>query len=260
MTYVIKRAKPGARKGKWKLLLPAAALLLLAAALLLWLNRPALLHSLADTRKEGQNGMTTLDVPFLSQLPDFPTGCESVSAVMALQYLGVDITPGEFVDRFLPLGDAPHPDADGVLVGCDPAEAFPGDPRSQSGWGCFAPVILSALEQAAEGRFEAKDLTGDSLETLCTQYLAAGSPVLVWVTIGMAPASEGDTWLLEGSGEPFTWTEPLHCAVLVGWDDACYYLNDPLAEKASAYSKEAVEAAYQAMGSQAIALLPVEES
>ena len=86
--------------------------------------------------------MTVLDVPFLSQLPEFPTGCESVSAVMALQYLGIDLSPGEFVDRYLPLGDAPHQGEDGVLTGCDPSEAFPGDPRSESGWGCFAPVIL----------------------------------------------------------------------------------------------------------------------
>lgn len=78
----------------------------------------------------------------------------------------------------------------------------------------------------------------------------------MWVTIDMAPASEGDTWLLESSGEPFTWIEPLHCAVLVGWDDTSYYLNDPLAEKNTAYPRDDVETAYKAMGSQAIALLP----
>ena len=188
--------------------------------------------------------------------PEFPTGCESVSSVMALQYLGIDLSPGEFVDRYLPLGDAPHQGEDGVLTGCDPSEAFPGDPRSESGWGCFAPVILSALEQASQGRYETRDLTGESLETLCSQYLADGTPVLVWVTIDMAPASEGDTWLLESSGEPFTWIEPLHCAVLVGWDDTSYYLNDPLAEKNTAYPRDDVETAYKAMGSQAIALLP----
>ena len=29
---------------------------------------------------------------------DYPTGCESVSAVMALQYAGVDITVDTFID------------------------------------------------------------------------------------------------------------------------------------------------------------------
>jgi len=254
-SYAIKRTRRHACGGKWKLLLPAAALLLLGAALFL-LSRPALLHSPEDNRKGGPDAMTVLDVPFLSQLPEFPTGCESVSAVMALQYLGIDLSPGEFVDRYLPLGDAPHHGEDGALTGCDPSEAFPGDPRSESGWGCFAPVILSALEQASQGRYETRDLTGESLETLCSQYLADGTPVLVWVTIDMAPASEGDTWLLESSGEPFTWIEPLHCAVLVGWDDTSYYLNDPLAEKNTAYPRDDVETAYKAMGSQAIALLP----
>lgn len=254
-TTVIKRTKHRVRTGKQHLLFPAAALLLLGASLLLLLNRSALLRSPDNAQREETNVMTTLDVPFLSQLPEFPTGCESVSAVMALQYLGIEMTPGEFVDGYLPLGDAPHRDETGTLVGCDPAEAFPGDPRSESGWGCFAPVLLSALEEAAQDRYEARDLTGESLETLCTQYLESGVPVLVWVTIGMAPASQGDTWLLEDSGQPFTWTEPLHCAVLVGRDDTSYYLNDPLAEKNTAYPREAVEAAYKSMGSQAIALL-----
>ena len=84
-SYAIKRTRRHACGGKWKLLLPAAALLLLGAALFL-LSRPALLHSPEDNRKGGPDAMTVLDVPFLSQLPEFPTGCESVSAVMALQY------------------------------------------------------------------------------------------------------------------------------------------------------------------------------
>ena len=39
-----------------------------------------------------------LDAPFIDQREKYPTGCESVSAVMALQYAGVDITVEEFID------------------------------------------------------------------------------------------------------------------------------------------------------------------
>ena len=46
-----------------------------------------------------------IDVPYLDQSDDAPTGCESVSAVMLLQYLGFSIDIKTFIDRWLPKGD-----------------------------------------------------------------------------------------------------------------------------------------------------------
>ena len=91
------------RAGEVEAAAPAAALLLLGAALFL-LSRPALLHSPEDNRKGGPDAMTVLDVPFLSQLPEFPTGCESVSAVMALQYLGIDLSQESLWTGIFPWG------------------------------------------------------------------------------------------------------------------------------------------------------------
>ena len=54
-----------------------------------------------------------LDAPFIDQREKYPTGCESVTAVMALQYAGVDVTVEEFIDGYLPQGEAPHQDATG---------------------------------------------------------------------------------------------------------------------------------------------------
>lgn len=256
MTYGEQRKKSvyRTRKKKHAVRVVFAVVLLLAVLLCLWAAQAG--PALGGNRMKGANGVSLIDVPYLSQLPEFPTGCESVSAVMALQYYGLDITPGDFVDSYLSQGTAPHLGESGVLVGCDPYKAFPGDPRSESGWGCFPPVITTALEQAAGGQFEVRELTGETVEELCRSYVDRGTPVLLWVTINMEPAVEGDTWLLEDSGEPFTWIEPMHCAVLVGRDGGSYYFNDPLAGKGTPYSREAVEAAYQAMGSQAIVLLP----
>lgn len=62
-------------------------------------------------------------VPFYSQLGEFPTGCESVSAAMLLGYYGFDIAPGDFIDNFLPLGAEPNEESPDQWIGCDPWEA-----------------------------------------------------------------------------------------------------------------------------------------
>ena len=42
-----------------------------------------------------------LNVPYIDQSIHYPTGCESVSSVMLLQYLGIDITVDEFIEKYL---------------------------------------------------------------------------------------------------------------------------------------------------------------
>ena len=45
--------------------------------------------------------MVRIKAPYLDQSKSFPTGCESVSAVMLLHFLGYDISVNEFIDRYL---------------------------------------------------------------------------------------------------------------------------------------------------------------
>ena len=40
-----------------------------------------------------------IEAPYIDQSLRWPTGCESVSAVMLLRYLGYDITVDEFIYR-----------------------------------------------------------------------------------------------------------------------------------------------------------------
>ena len=42
-----------------------------------------------------------LDVPYIDQNVKYPTGCESVSTVMLLQYLGYKISVDEFIENYL---------------------------------------------------------------------------------------------------------------------------------------------------------------
>lgn len=115
----------------------------LAAALLRF--TPALAY--ADIFPAQATTRRIKDVPYISQLPTLPTGCESASAAMLLNYYGCTVTAEEFASYYLPTGDAPHTDENGELIGCDPWEEFPGDPFSETGWGCYSTVIERAMNE-----------------------------------------------------------------------------------------------------------------
>lgn len=65
------------------------------------------------------------------QQDKWPTGCESVSAVMALHYAGIDISVDHFINNCLEKKTPPF----------DPNIQFGGDPHDSGGWGCYSPVI-----------------------------------------------------------------------------------------------------------------------
>lgn len=198
---------------------------------------------------------TISNVPYLSQRDGFETGCESVSAAMLLNDCGFDVTADEFIDKYLPLGDAPYTDETGRWLGCDPWEAFPGDPRTPDGWGCYSTVIEGAMNRclAGSGR-RVKRLSGVPLDELCATYIDRDEPVLIWATIDMEPPVTGITWTVPETGREITWIYPMHCLVLIGYDADSYIFNDPWAGECTAYDKESVELAYTTLYEQAIVL------
>ena len=48
-----------------------------------------------------KNQKKIISVPYIDQSVKYPTGCESVSTVMLLQYLGYEITVDEFIENYL---------------------------------------------------------------------------------------------------------------------------------------------------------------
>ncbi len=207
-----------------------------------------------DTSTRG--GVRTLleDVPILPQHPHFPTGCESVSAVMALQYVGEDVSVDTFIDRYLPCESDALVKKDGCYYGPNPYKVFVGDPRTISSFGCMAPVI----ERAVDAYFGNADRTvntgGKSLEMLCEQYVANGIPVLTWVTIAMREVEYRTSWYTE-DGEKFNWPGNEHCMVLVGYDAEKYYFNDPYLGLRVAYNRTLAEDRYYAMGCQSLVII-----
>lgn len=215
-----------------------------------------------------------MDVEYISQEPDYPTGCESVSAVMLLNYMGANCTVDTFVDTYLEKGNIIP--GNGTYYAPDPNVKFIGDPRGQ-GFGCYAPVIVSALEKAAPGHYVLNE-TGKEFSELVDTYIKRQTPVMVWATMDMKEPRTGESWIIDNSivlgkesefnlaekpkkddpgVETVTWVAGEHCLVLVGYDDENYYLADPYKSHGiKAYKKDVVEQRYKDLNMQAVAMIP----
>mgnify|MGYP002241769812 FL=1 len=66
-------------------------------------------------KKRRQKQVRKIQVPYIDQSIKYPTGCESVSAVMLLKYLGYEITVDEFIQNCLECREMEI--RDGVLYG-----------------------------------------------------------------------------------------------------------------------------------------------
>lgn len=185
------------------------------------------------------------NVPFISQVFKYPTGCESVSTVMALQYAGVDMTVENFIDNYLDKGSNKS---------FDPNVCFGGNPYSTSGYGCYSPVIKKALDRILkDSLLYAKEEKGKSIEYLCSEYIDRDIPVIFWATQRMETPRKSTRIPYEG--RYIQWISPMHCLLLVGYDDNHYIFNDPQEHALTYYSKEAVETAYAGLFKQAVVIL-----
>lgn len=195
-----------------------------------------------------------IPVPYLSQEGTMPTGCELVSTVMVLHYYGIDLSVEAFANDYVTM-EPIFVNSSGVLQGPHPNQAFVGDPHQYASYGCYAPVIVEAMNRMPSTG-QAANTTGLTLEELMEQYVNNGTPALVWVTINMAPSYPGDQWFVPESGAYFTWTANEHCMVLVGADESGYYLLDPYNSNGLVhYSKELAAQRHAELGYQSVVYL-----
>ncbi|MBQ9990052.1 MAG: C39 family peptidase [Lachnospiraceae bacterium] len=195
--------------------------------------------------------MKKINVPYINQSPAYPTGCESVSAVMLLNFLGCDITVDEFIANHLKRDDFVH--KEGKIYGPDPNQVFCGSPYDEDSFGCYAPVIVKALESALKDSYEVTNETGTPVEKLLTEYIDRGMPVIFWACINMREPVIGPSWWLKETGEEFTWISNEHCMLLVGYDEESYYFNDPYENNGCiAYPRALVEDRHRAQYEMAV--------
>jgi len=192
-----------------------------------------------------------IQVPYIDQSVKYPTGCESVSTVMLLQYLGYDISVDEFIADYLEM--KAFEEREGQLFGADPNLYFCGSPYDKDSFGCYAPVICKALEKAIGDKYEIRNETNTSMNELIRKYIDADMPVIFWACINMREPIVGPEWKLFDSEEVFTWISNEHCMLLVGYDEEGYYFNDPHENRGLIrYEKELVEDRHKAQYSMAV--------
>ncbi|MBR3602550.1 MAG: C39 family peptidase [Lachnospiraceae bacterium] len=192
-----------------------------------------------------------IQVPYIDQSMKYPTGCESVSTVMLLQYLGYDISVDEFIADYLEMKD--FEEREGQLFGADPNLYFCGSPYDKDSFGCYAPVICKALEKAVGDKYDIINETDTPTEELIKKYIDADIPVIFWACINMREPIVGPEWRLLDSEEIFTWISNEHCMLLVGYDEKGYYFNDPHENRGLIhYDKELVENRHRAQYSMAV--------
>ena len=83
-------------------------------------------QSLYVVEAHSGNQFTSLSVPTVMQMPEYPTGCEITSMTAVLNYYGINISKMEMVENHLPKED--YRMIGDVRYGPDPNKAFSGHP------------------------------------------------------------------------------------------------------------------------------------
>lgn len=187
-----------------------------------------------------------LQVPEVLQLPELPTGCESIALTMALEYEGFMLYKTTIAREFLIYNQ----ETDNMAVG------YIGDPFSKEGAGCFAPAIAATADGFFKDQgydYQAYNLSGSEMEDLL-RYVASGTPVILWATMYMAePEFTEDK--AEYEGEIYRWYYQEHCVVLSGYDldQGTLQINDPL-EGIVTRDYEEFKKIYDSVGKHAVAV------
>lgn len=212
-----------------------------------------------NNNQSSSNSYKISGVPIINQHSEgLPTGCETCSATMILNFYGYNITSSNFAKNYLITKNYSNGS------GPDPNSAFVGSPfETSNSFGIYAPAMTKSINKyLANGSKKAKNITGKSLTYIIDNYVSKGIPVMTWGTIKMQKATNGATWTVNytdenssvSKGSTFTWKRPEHCLVLVGYDNNYYYYNDPDTGKEEKYNKADAESSYNSLGKQAIVI------
>lgn len=161
-----------------------------------------------------------LDIDAVLQMPDYPTGCETVSLSMALSYItGEKVDIDSLIDDYLPKDE--H----------DFTEGFTGDPRSESGGGCFPPAIVKCANAFLDDNhigLAATDASGITLKEIY-ETIDAGFPVIMWTTMYLEEP-QLTSYVIRHDGNTYQWYISEHCILVKGYcpEKGVFVVNDPL--------------------------------
>lgn len=204
-----------------------------------------------DTSMLSQSAVL-LDVKYLPQNPELPTGCEITSLTTILNFYGYDILKTVLSENYLQKSAAP---ADWTVT-------FVGDPTDPSSFGCYAqPIVDAANRFFAEngGKHIARNASASSFTDVLKE-IEEGRPVALWGTTDLKEPKKTISWAVDG--KEMQWIAPEHCYVLMGYDIErnVAVISDPL-KGIVEYNLNTVKKRYEQLGCQCVFIseIPPEE-
>ncbi|MEF3303733.1 C39 family peptidase [Paenibacillus sp. GYB003] len=191
-----------------------------------------------------------MDVPIIVQNPELKYGCEVTSLAMLLQYAGIEVDKMRLADQ-LPKDEDPvvKSESGDIIHWGNPDHGFVGDITGKTmGYAVYAAPLEQLMNRYMPGR--TVNLTDkpfdDILGSFATESLSSSGP--------RGDYKLPDRWESWRHGiEEIRTPLDLHAVVLVGFDSAPFYVNDPLTGKKShPVDKQSFLDAWEALGKQAL--------
>lgn len=165
--------------------------------------------NIAEKLKKDEN-KTELDVRYISQYPELPTGCEATALTMVLSYMGFDVEKEDIAANYMEKKDYPG----------DFVHYYVGDPFAETGLGIYAPGLCRTANNylmAQNSDYKAVDISGNKFSKLF-DYIKEGKPVMIWTTYHLERAPKKSSTYTLDDGVAYTWKSNEHCMVLIGFD------------------------------------------
>lgn len=202
-----------------------------------------------------------ITVPFISQLPDYPNGCEATSAVMLLNAYGIEISLTEFVNSYMSKDTIYY--MGGTLIGPDPETTYAGNPTDWVyGMGIYAPGIKNAMEKVIASLKSISEnenikyfVYSSYNEDYPLSYYEDSFPIVIWATVDYEPATDVYSWKSYDGSTTYTYTKNSHTIVVLDSDEEYYYINDPLTSSGGTkIKKEKLEKSFKSNGNQVVGI------
>ncbi|MDE5768922.1 MAG: C39 family peptidase [Oscillospiraceae bacterium] len=199
-----------------------------------------------------------INVINILQKPELPTGCESVSLTILLNYLGYSVNKLTLARNYMPKLNFYW--SNGVYYGADFRTTFAGNPESSHSYGCYAPCIITTANNYFSDNGihrTACNITGTDFDSLLTNYIDQDIPVLIWITSNNLHEPKLTSIWTTPVGEKVQWLAYEHCVVLTGYDkdNNLIYVSDPLVGNTS-YDYSKIKQRYIDLGQQAVYIKP----
>ena len=187
-------------------------------------------------------------VPTILQFPNYPTGCESVTLTILLNYYGYDVSVDEIINK-LKLGDKPYLE-ENIWYGGNPELEFIGNPYDVESYGVYEKPMYDVAVTYNNNFIMG---TGKSLSNLL-EIVKSGKPVMVWISYNLTVPYINSSWIYKPTMEKIEWKSGEHAVVIIGYNSKQVIVSDPYTGTVKYFNRSTFENRYNYFGKKNIYL------